>query len=202
MQILSRFNLFLFSCGHATIRGFVRPSVRPSVGLSARVKNWDKAHFRPCSPVHNWWPCIRPCYFLYWRLQNPTHNRLHSLVAQNPMWHYFYVSLLFIFPHVNDVWVTSWASSTHSTIHNIQVDFIQPSAAARRLESNITSRNSSWQQQHLDNNSSWRLHKLHFTSPSSRGLHDIVNQWVTTAPKSTLGTFPQPHHSNASSTAS
>ena len=27
----------------------------------ARVEKWENAHFRPCPPVRNWWPCIRPC---------------------------------------------------------------------------------------------------------------------------------------------
>ena len=48
------------------------PSVRWSVGRSvgwsvrhARVEKWENAHFRPCPPVRNWWPCIRPCCFLF-----------------------------------------------------------------------------------------------------------------------------------------
>ena len=43
--------------------GCVRRSVGPSIGPSARVEKWENAHFRPCPPVRNWWPCIRPCYF-------------------------------------------------------------------------------------------------------------------------------------------
>ena len=27
----------------------------------ASVEKWENAHFRPCPPVCNWWPCIRPC---------------------------------------------------------------------------------------------------------------------------------------------
>ena len=49
----------------------VRPSVGPSVGPSvrwsvrpsARVENWENAHIRPCPPVRNWWPRIRPCFY-------------------------------------------------------------------------------------------------------------------------------------------
>ena len=40
------------------------PSVGPLVGplvRHARVEKWENAHFRPCPPVRNWWPCIRPC---------------------------------------------------------------------------------------------------------------------------------------------
>ena len=40
------------------------PSVGRSVGRSVRnhrVRKWEIAHFRPCPPVRNWWPCIRPC---------------------------------------------------------------------------------------------------------------------------------------------
>ena len=40
----------------------VRPSVRWSVGPSARVEKWVNAHIRPCPPVRIWWPCIRPCF--------------------------------------------------------------------------------------------------------------------------------------------
>ena len=42
-------------------------SVRRSVGQfvrNHRVKKWENAHFRPCPPVRNWWPCIRPCFLL------------------------------------------------------------------------------------------------------------------------------------------
>ena len=35
--------------------------VGPSV-CYARVEKWENAHFRPCPPVRNWWPCIRPCF--------------------------------------------------------------------------------------------------------------------------------------------
>ena len=46
------------------------PSVGRSVGWSVgwlvrrddRVKKWENAHFHPCPPVRNWWPCIRPCF--------------------------------------------------------------------------------------------------------------------------------------------
>ena len=42
----------------------VRQSIRPSVHQSARVEKWGNAHIRPCPPVRNWRPCIRPYYFL------------------------------------------------------------------------------------------------------------------------------------------
>ena len=38
------------------------PSVRPLVGPWTRVEKWGNAHFRPCPPVRDWWPCIRPCF--------------------------------------------------------------------------------------------------------------------------------------------
>ena len=45
------------------IRGFVSPSVGPSVRWSVMiVKKWENTHFRSCPPVRNWWPCIRPCF--------------------------------------------------------------------------------------------------------------------------------------------
>ena len=42
------------------------PSILWLVGPSVRnhwVEKWENAHFRPCPPVRNWWPCIRPCYW-------------------------------------------------------------------------------------------------------------------------------------------
>ena len=57
-----------------SIRGFVRLSVRPSVCRSVSTSrkvgkqafqdifSCGQLQFRPCSPVCNWWPCIRPCF--------------------------------------------------------------------------------------------------------------------------------------------
>ena len=70
--------LLLFSCGHATlyealsVRWSVGPSVRRSVSTSRKVGKQafqdilsrKQLQFRPCPPVRNWWPCIRPCLFL------------------------------------------------------------------------------------------------------------------------------------------
>ena len=42
----------------------VCPSVRLFVGPSVhndQVGNRENAHFCPCPPVRNWWPCIWPC---------------------------------------------------------------------------------------------------------------------------------------------
>ena len=42
----------------------------PFVGLSVsrsveviELRKSKNAQFRPCPPVRNWWPCIRPCFF-------------------------------------------------------------------------------------------------------------------------------------------
>ena len=56
-----------FSRVHATlhpalsVRRLVGWLVGPSV-RHAQVDNGENAHFRPCPPVRNWWPCIRPCF--------------------------------------------------------------------------------------------------------------------------------------------
>ena len=66
---LSLLFLFLFSFLVADTQLYKRlcPSVRWSVGWSvrhARVEKWENAHFRPCPSVRNWWPCIRPCFYV------------------------------------------------------------------------------------------------------------------------------------------
>ena len=66
-----------------SLRGFVRPLVRRSVGPSVcndRVGKCEKAHFRPCPPVRNWWPCIQP-YSLHFLLRlrsavGVSHNKI------------------------------------------------------------------------------------------------------------------------------
>ena len=45
------------------------PSVGWSVGRAVRrgdrVEKWENTHFRPCPPIRNWWPCIRPCFLVF-----------------------------------------------------------------------------------------------------------------------------------------
>ena len=52
-----------------SIRGFVRPSVCPSV-RGDRVGKCENSHFRSCPPVCNWyWPCIQPRFMYSYSLQ-------------------------------------------------------------------------------------------------------------------------------------
>ena len=46
----------------STIRNFQnQPCMTPPEVGHARMEKWENAYFRPCPPVRNWWPCIRPC---------------------------------------------------------------------------------------------------------------------------------------------
>ena len=45
-----------------SVRWSVHWSVCWSVSTSRKVGN---IHFRPCPPVRNWWPFIRPCTYTY-----------------------------------------------------------------------------------------------------------------------------------------
>ena len=56
-----------------SVRRSVGPLVRPLV-RNDRVEKWENAHFRPCPPVRNWWPCIRPCLSIH---SSFIHSLLH-----------------------------------------------------------------------------------------------------------------------------
>ena len=67
-HILPLGDLFFFLVADTQLYKRLCPSVRRSVGWlvgrsvhHARVEKWENTHFRPCPPIRNWWPCIRPC---------------------------------------------------------------------------------------------------------------------------------------------
>ena len=63
-------SLSLFLVADTQLHKRLCPSVGRSVGQLVgrlvrrgdRVEKWENAHFRPCPPVRNWWPCLRPCF--------------------------------------------------------------------------------------------------------------------------------------------
>ena len=75
--VLTKIKLHSFLVADTQLYKRLCPSVGPSVSPSVRnhrVKKWENAHFRPCPPVRNWWPCIRPCFlftlFKWTHIQN------------------------------------------------------------------------------------------------------------------------------------